>query len=83
MNELARSARQLGNIILRERKRRGWTQTMLADRAGLRQATVSSIEIGETPSKLGSILAVMAALDLELRVGRRSKGSGKNIEDIF
>ena len=83
MDELARTSRQLGNIILRERKKRGWTQAMLAERAGLRQATVSTIEIGETSSKLPSILSVMAALDLELRVGLRTKGSNKTIEDIF
>ncbi len=55
----------------------------LAERAGLRQATISMIESGEKPAKLESILAVLAALDLELRIGQRSKGHGRDIEELF
>lgn len=83
MSELARTARQIGTIIQRARKKRGWTQTQLAERAGLRQATISVIETGETSSRLESILAVLAALDLEFRVDERSKGRGQDIEALF
>ena len=83
MNDLARTPRQIGTIIQRTRKKRGWTQTQLAERAGLRQATISIIESGEKPAKLDSILAVLAALDLEFRVGERSKGAGQDIEELF
>lgn len=83
MNELARTPKQLGTIIQRARKQRNWTQTQLAERAGLRQATISIIEGGDKPAKLDSILAVLAALDLEFRVGARSKGSDRDIEDLF
>ncbi len=83
MNDLARTPRQIGTIIQRARKKRGWTQTQLAERAGLRQATISLIESGEKPAKLDSILAVLAALDLEFRVGERSKGAGRHIEELF
>lgn len=83
MSELARTARQIGTIIQRARKKRGWTQTQLAERAGLRQATISVIETGETSSRLESILAVLAALDLEFRVDERSKGHGQDIEALF
>lgn len=83
MNDLARTPRQIGTIIQRARKKRGWTQTLLAERAGLRQATISLIECGGKPAKLDSILAVLAALDLEFRVGERSKGAGRHIEELF
>lgn len=83
MNDLARTPRQIGTIIQRARKKRGWTQTQVAERAGLRQATISLIESGEKPAKLDSILAVLAALDLEFRVGERSKGAGRHIEELF
>ncbi|MBS3800925.1 MAG: helix-turn-helix domain-containing protein [Thioalkalivibrio sp.] len=83
MNALARTPGQIGTIIQRARKKRGWTQTQLAERAGLRQATISVIEIGEKPAKLDSILAVLAALDLEFRVSERSKGAGQDIEELF
>lgn len=83
MSDLARTPRQIGTIIQRARKKRDWTQMQLAERAGLRQATISMIESGEKPAKLESILAVLAALDLELRIGERSKGNERDIEELF
>jgi len=83
MTELARTPKQIGTIIQRARKKRGWTQALLAERAGLRQETISIIESGIKPSKLPSILAVLAALDLEFRVAERSKGHGQDIEELF
>lgn len=83
MNYLARTPRQIGTIIQRARKKRAWTQAQLAERAGLRQETISAMENGEKPSKLPSILAVLAALDLEFRIGERSKGAGQDIEELF
>ncbi|WP_306043790.1 helix-turn-helix domain-containing protein [Mameliella sp. MMSF_3455] len=83
MSDLARTPRQIGTLIQRIRKRRNWTQKQLAERAGLRQATISTIERGEKPAKLDSILAVLSALDLEFRIGERSKGDAGDIEEIF
>ena len=83
MTELARTPKQIGTIIQRARKKRDWTQTDLAERAGLRQATISLIECGEKPAKLDSILAVLAALELEFRIDRRAKGSPQDIEELF
>jgi HTH-type transcriptional regulator/antitoxin HipB len=83
MTELARTPKQIGTIIQRTRKKRGWTQMQLAEKAGLRQASISLIETGDKPAKLDSILAVLAALDLEFRIGERSKGHGQDIEDLF
>lgn len=83
MNDLARTPRQIGTLIQRARKKRNWTQMQLAERADLRQATISVIESGEKPAKLESILAVLAALDLEFRIGERSKGHGSDIEELF
>ena len=82
MNELARTPKQIGTIIQRARKKRDWTQSLLAERAGLRQATVSNIESGE-PVKLESILAVLAALGLEFRIEERTQGKAQDIEDLF
>lgn len=83
MNLLARTPKQIGTILQRARKQRDWTQSDLAERAGLRQATISTIENGDKPAKLDSILAVLAALDLEFRVAERSKGTEQDIEDLF
>lgn len=83
MNNLARTQKQIGTIIQRARKKRNWTQTDLAKRSGLRQGTISLIETGDKPAKLDSILAVMAALDLEFTIGSRSKGTASDIEELF
>ena len=74
MNDLARDPKQIGNLIRRARKRRGLSQGALGANAGLRQETISLIENGNAAARLETILAVLAALDLELRVAARSKG---------
>lgn len=73
MAELARSPEQLGNTIRRARKKRGMNQSELGEKAGLRQETISLIENGHPAAKLETILAVLAALDLELRTNERTK----------
>jgi len=83
MSDLARTPKQFGNTVQRARKKRGWNQTQLGERAGLRQETISLIETGNPAAKLETILAVLAALDLELRVAPRSKGQAADIEAIF
>ena len=83
MNELARTPKQIGAIIRRARKRIGWNQTQLGDKAGLRQETISLIETGNPAAKLKTILAVLAALDLEFRITSRSKTQAADIETIF
>lgn len=83
MPHIARSPRQLGNIIQRTRKQRGLTQTDLANLAGLRQEMISKIETGHEGTKLSSIYALFAALDLELVIDVRSGRPAKDIEDIF
>ncbi|WP_435105431.1 helix-turn-helix domain-containing protein [Arhodomonas sp. AD133] len=83
MTDLARTPKQLGNLVRRSRKRRGLSQTQLGEMAGLRQETISLIETGNPAAKLETILAVLAALDLEFRIMPRSKGGAADIEDIF
>lgn len=83
MSDLARTPNQLGNLIRRARKHRGLNQTQLGERAGLRQETISLIEAGNPATRLDTILAVMAALDLEFQVEPRTRKTAADIEDIF
>jgi HTH-type transcriptional regulator / antitoxin HipB len=78
-----RTPRQLGNLIRRARKKRGWNQSQLAERVGIRQATVSLIETGHPATRLDTLLALLAALDLELQLAERLKDSEASIEDLF
>jgi len=82
MSDLARDPRQIGNVIRRTRKLRGLSQGALGAKAGLRQETISLMENGNSGSKIETILAVLAALDLELRIAPRSKG-GLGVESDF
>ena len=83
MSNLARTPKQIGNIIRSARKKKGLNQTQLGDLAGLRQETISMIESGNLATKLDTLLALLAALDMEFKIGPRSKSAASDIEDIF
>ena len=83
MTDLARNPQQIGNLVRRTRKKLGLSQRQLGEKTGLRQETISLIETGNPAAKLETILAVLAALDLEFRIVPRSKGGAAAIEDIF
>ena len=83
MNPLARDPKQIGNLIRRTRKKQGFSQSDLGSKAGLRKETISVIENGHPAARLETLLAILAALDLEFRIGPRSKGSEQEIEDLF
>lgn len=83
MNQLARTPNQIGAILRRQRGLANMSQSELGNRVGVRQATISQIENGHPGTKIVTICDILAALDLELRVAQRSKGSSTNIEDIF
>ena len=83
MTQLARTPKQLGAILKRQRRLANLTQGELGRRAGLRQATISEIESGHGATKIGTICDLLAALDLELTITRRSKSSPADIEEIF
>lgn len=74
MQDIARTPKQIGAHIRRHRKRRGLSQRELGDRTGLRQETISLIENGNAATRLDTMLTVLAALELEFRIGRRSQG---------
>ncbi|MEN5118498.1 helix-turn-helix domain-containing protein [Luteimonas sp. gir] len=75
MHDLARTPKQIGATIRRHRKRLAMSQRALGERVGLRQETISLIETGNPATRLDTVLAVLAALDLELRIAARSRGA--------
>lgn len=83
MESLARNSKQLGAIIRRARRSLKLTQHQLGEKAGLWQESVSKIENGSRGAKLETCLDLLAALDLEIVVRKRSKGSAQEIEEIF
>lgn len=70
----ARTPKQLGEALRGHRLQLGVTRTLLTQRTGVRQATISQIETGQGATRIETLCAVLAALDLELTVapGRRA-----------
>lgn len=83
MKQPARTAKQLGAIIRRERKRQGLTQSKLGEKVGLRQATISKLEAGKPATELQTLLDVLSALGLEIRIDQRTKSKAAKILDLF
>jgi HTH-type transcriptional regulator/antitoxin HipB len=82
MLELARSPKQIGNAIRRVRKKRALSQSELGARAGLRQETISLIETGHPAAKVETLLAILAALDLEFQIAPRGKSGTEDMDPL-
>ena len=78
-----RDEKQLGAALRRKRRHRDLTQTQLAGKAGLRQATISSVEDGKPRTEIRTVFDIMAALGLELSLSEREANRPSKIEDIF
>jgi HTH-type transcriptional regulator/antitoxin HipB len=83
VDQITRTPKQLGTVLQRYRKATGLTQEALAARIRLRQATISALENSATDTRLGTLFDTLAALNLELVVRPRTKGSARDIEGIF
>jgi HTH-type transcriptional regulator / antitoxin HipB len=83
MDQITRTPKQLGSVLQRCRKAAGLSQEALAARIHLRQATVSALENCATDARLNTLFCMLATLDLELVVRPRTKGSTKEIGEIF
>lgn len=83
MNQIARTPKQIGDAIRRQRRKCGLNQTALGERTRLRQATISAVESGEPGTQIRTLCDVLAALDLEFVIRPRTKATPTDIEDIF
>lgn len=80
---VARTEKQLGAVLRDRRRRADLSQASLGERAHLRQSTISRLEAGEPAMQLHSLIAVLAALDLELVVRPRQKTDASIFEEMF
>lgn len=58
----------IGNNIKVARQMAGWTQTQLADAAGLRVATISDIEKGKLNFEINTLVRIASALGFYLDI---------------
>lgn len=83
MQQSARTAKQIGAIIRRARRRAGLSQAELGAKIGLRQATISKLERGEPATRIITLLDALSALGLEITVDERGRVSEQDLEDLF
>ena len=57
--------------IIKERVKRGWSQTALAEAIGSRQPVISRLESGDSNPSLQTLSRIAKALDLSLKVSMR------------
>ena len=63
-----------GEIVCRILNRKGITEKQLAEKAGVSLLTIYNIEADRTSPKMDTMLAIMRALDYEIRFVKRYKG---------
>ena len=64
------STKELGELIMHERKAQGLTQTQLAGLSGVGITFLSNLENGKQTAELGKTLNVLATLGLDLLAER-------------
>ena len=75
---------QLGGNIKLARKRRGYTQLLIAERTGLSRLTIRKIEKGEPGVSIGHYLAVLGVLRLAGDIANVAMDDelGRKLQDI-
>lgn len=63
-----------GEIVCRILNRKGITEKQLAEKAGVSLQTIYNIEADRTSPRMDTMLAIMRALDYEIRFVKRYKG---------
>lgn len=73
MADTIRTSGQLGPILKRLRKAKGWSQLELGKKIGLSQERISVIENHPERVSIDQILTVLMALDAEFQVEQRTQ----------
>jgi len=83
MDQLARTPNDVGHALRQARKQQKLSQQALASKSGVWQETISKIENGSPGTRMETIFDLCAALDLELHIATRSKGSTDFLEETL
>lgn len=82
MADTIRTSGQLGPILKRLRKARGWSQLALGRKIGLSQERISVIENHPERVSIDQLFTLLMALDAELQVVPRSSLAGNAAEAL-
>jgi len=67
------SPKQLADRILLIRQRNNWSQSELAKKVGIKQATISNFENNPSRTTLATFFKLLQAMDLVLTVDEKSQ----------
>jgi HTH-type transcriptional regulator/antitoxin HipB len=77
MSTVVRTSGQLGPILKKLRKEKGWSQQAFGGKVGLSQERISVIENHPEKVSLDSLLTVLMALDVEMQIAPKCTESPK------
>lgn len=75
MSTVVRTSGQLGPILKKLRKGKGWSQQALGEKVGLSQERISVIENHPEKVSLDSLLTVLMALEVEMQIAPKGTAS--------
>ncbi|GAD78814.1 type II toxin-antitoxin system antitoxin HipB [Vibrio ezurae] len=75
------SPQQLTNVLLLIRQKNGWTQSEVAKRVGIKQATISNFENKPEKATIATMFKIVQALDLTVKVEARAENKIVDEED--
>ncbi|WP_345854993.1 type II toxin-antitoxin system antitoxin HipB [Shewanella algae] len=67
------SPKQLADMMLLIRQKNGWTQSELAKKVGIKQATISNFENNPTKTTLSTFFKLVQAMDLTLSIQEKTQ----------
>ncbi|NOI66537.1 type II toxin-antitoxin system antitoxin HipB [Vibrio sp. 99-8-1] len=75
------SPKQLADMMLLIRQKNGWTQSELAKKVGIKQATISNFENTPNKTTLSTFFKLVQAMDLTLSIQEKSQIVSLNEND--
>lgn len=73
---IIRSAREFGVLVRSEREKRGWSQSQLAERAGVSLPWISQFERGKPTAQIDLVLKTLTTLEIRLWAGEPPAAAG-------
>ncbi|WP_284193401.1 type II toxin-antitoxin system antitoxin HipB [Vibrio zhanjiangensis] len=75
------SPKQLADIMLLTRQKNGWTQSELAKKVGIKQATISNFENNPNKTTLSTFFKLAQAMDLTLSIQEKTQTTSSDDHD--
>lgn len=76
------SPQQLANAMKLVRQKHGWTQSELAKKIGIKQATISNFENNPDNSTLTTFFRILQSLDMSVALFEAKSGDNRAQQDL-